>query len=340
MKAAVLPGYDQARQKLSDIVPLDAPFTLFISPTQCCNFKCFYCTHGKSKAQKSQLGFLESHMSGELFEKICRQAAEFNGRIKRVVFTGMGEPLVNPNLPNMIKRLSEGEVAGGYETITNAYLLSHEMSDALIQAGLTYLRISIQGLSEEKYKAIAGTAIDFNRLIENIKYFYEHRGSCKVYLKIMDACLDSEETEEKFFQLFGDLCDKIYVEHLTKAQPSMMDGYDDSVDSKITFYGEPSKRREVCPYMFYTLQVDAEGNTFPCPPLGLPMEFSQGNVRNDSLYDIWNSAKLHDLYKLQLQGKRNEIRTCDGCENYLCFTPEEDNLDMHKTEILKRLEMR
>lgn len=338
MNAIISPGYDMKRQKLADIVPLEAPFTLFIASTQKCNFKCFYCTHSKTIEEKQRLRFRETHMEDSLFNNISSQAVKFNGKIKRVVFTGMGEPLANPRIPDMIKQLSGLKVAEGYEIISNAYLLNHEMSDELINAGLTYLRISIQGLSAKKYKEITGVSIDFERLLDNIKYFYEHRGNCKVYLKIMDACFDETETEEKFYQMFGNLCDKIYVEHLVKAQPSMMDGYDKDVNSQFTFYGDKSEYREVCPYMFYTLQIDAVGNTFPCPPLGLPLEFSLGNVNETSLHDIWNSDKLNYLYKLQLQSKRKQISTCANCENYLCFTPSQDNLDNSKEQILKRLE--
>lgn len=337
MRAKIEGGYDHKRQKLAEVVPLNAPFTMFLASTQRCNFRCFYCTQSLSKEEKEKRNFAQIHMSDSLFEKILIQAKEFNGEIKRIVFTGLGEPLANPKIPEMIERLSQNQIAGGYEIITNAYLLTHEMTDRLLAAGLTFLRVSIQGLSARKYKEITGVEIDYDRLLDNLRYFYEKKGDCKLYIKIMDVCLEPGETEQDFYNVFGDICDKIYVEHLVDAQPSMKGNYGEQLNEQMTFYGDRSEVREVCPYMFYSLQVDAVGNTFPCPPLGFPEELSLGNVQEHTLRQIWNSDKLYDLYEIHLTGRKKENPICYYCENYKCFTPKEDNLDNDKEVILQRL---
>lgn len=340
MKAKIEPGYDNKRQKLADVVPLDAPFTMFIASTQMCNFKCFYCTQHLSREEKDAINFRQVHMSDAIFEQVLEQAKEFQGKIKRIVFTGLGEPLANAKIPNMIEALSNAGVAGGYEIITNGYLLTHEMTDQLLAAGLTFLRVSIQGLTAKRYQETTGIAIDYDRLLDNIAYFYERKGNCRLYVKIMDECFDAGETEEDFYRVFGDICDKIYVEHLVNAQPSMEGNYGEQLNDEMTFYGDQSEEREVCPYMFYSLQIDAVGNTFPCPPLGLPESFSLGNVSDNTLKEIWNSDRLYQLYREQLTGHRDRVPVCAHCENYKCFTPKEDNLDDDKEIILKRLEER
>lgn len=338
MKAKIEPGYDKERQKLAELVPLDAPFTLFIASTQTCNFKCFYCTHHLSRLEKEKIGFQQAHMDDALFRQVVEQARAFRGEIKRVVFTGLGEPLANPKISHMIAELKDAGIAGGYEIITNGYLLTREMTDRLLEAGLTFLRVSIQGLTEKRYQETTGVSIDYGRLVTQIRYFYEKKGNCRLYVKIMDECFDDGETEEDFYKMFGDICDKIYVEHLVDAQPSMEGRYGERLNDGMTFYGDKSQERDVCPYMFYSLQVDAVGNTFPCPPLGLPASFSLGNVADITLKEIWNSDKLYRLYRLHLEGHRRDVPVCGHCENYKCFTPEEDNLDNDREQILKRLE--
>lgn len=340
MKAKIEPGYDSKRQKLAEIVPLDAPFTMFLASTQTCNFKCFYCTQSLSREEKNKINFKEVHMSDAVFQQVLKQTEEFQGKIKRIVFTGLGEPLANRKISDMIAELSNARIAEGYEIITNGYLLTHEMTDRLLAAGLTFLRVSIQGLTEKRYQETTGIAIDYHRLVDNIRYFYEKKGNCRLYVKIMDECFDVGETKEDFYKIFGDICDKIYVEHLVNAQPSMEGNYGEQLNDEMTFYGDKSEKREVCPYMFYSLQIDAVGNTFPCPPLGLPEGFSLGNVSDITLKEIWNSDKLYQLYRQQLTGNREKIPVCARCENYKCFTPEEDSLDHAKEIILKRLEER
>lgn len=339
MPAKIEGGYDHQRQILADIVPLPAPFTLFISPTQRCNFRCFYCTHSKTVEEKRACGFQAVDMDPGLVETLARQAAAFGGKIKRVVFTGLGEPLVNPALPDMIQTFAEKGVAGGYEVITNACLLTPQMTDRLLESGLTYLRVSIQGINSTQYQKTAGVAVDCDRLVNQLRYFYERKGNCRLYIKTMDASLEREEDKEQFFEIFSPICDKVYIEHLVKAQPSMMEQYGEHVNSEFTFFREPSEYRAVCPYLFYVLQVDSQGRVFPCPPLGFGEEFSLGNAAQTSLYDIWHGRKLRALQMQHLNRERHSHPVCGSCENYLCFTPKEDNLDLRAEEIRKRLEL-
>lgn len=339
MAAKVEGGYNHQRQVLADIVPLSAPFTLFISPTHRCNFQCNYCTHSKSREEKVASGFQAVDIAPELVQSLVKQAAAFEGKLHRIVFTGLGEPLMNQALPDMVQMFRDAQTAQGYEVITNAYLLTPDRTDRLLEAGLTYLRVSIQGVSSAQYKNVAGVTIDYSRMVEQLRYFYERKGNCQLYIKAMDVSLEGERDQELFFQTFSPICDKIYIEHLVKAQPSMMKRYGDHVTSELTFFREPSEYREVCPYLFYVLQVDSLGNVYPCPPLGFTEEFSLGNVAKQTLYDIWHGKKLHDLRMQHLTHARHDHPVCGCCENYLCFTPKEDNLDLRADEVRKRLEV-
>ncbi len=338
IKAKIEGGYDHKRQTLADIVPLEAPFTLFISPTHKCNFRCFYCTHSQSVEEKRAMGFQAVDLSGDLLKNLVKQASEFQGKLKRVVFTGLGEPLMNPALPDMIHMFSKAGTAGSYEIITNAYLLTPQMTDRLLEAGLTYLRVSIQGVNERQYKNTAGVEVDYERLVSQLSYFYEHKGKCQVYIKTMDSSLEQESDKESFYKTFAPICDKVYIEHLVKAQPKMTGRYEKRVNSEYTFFNEPSEYREVCPYMFYVLQADSIGNVFPCPPLGFSEDFSLGNVLDHTLYDMWHGEKLRGLRLLHLNHGRGKHPVCGKCENYLCFTPSEDNLDSNIEAIKKRME--
>ncbi len=336
MKATINPGYDKRRRKLSDIVPLSTPFTLFVTPSQLCNFRCRYCTQSLAAQQKKAVGFRSQLLTEDVFFKIAEQAAEFPEKFKRVLLTGLGEPLMNPKIPQMVAALRDLGVAEHYEIFTNASLLTHEMGERLLDAGLTCLRISIQGVTAGKYKEITGKDIDFRGLVENIGYFFERRKDCAVYIKVIDACVESEVEKGMFFSLFGDVCDHIFIEHLVKAQPSMGD-YDGMADNSFTFYGEASEERDVCPYMFYTLQTDALGNVFPCPPLGLPLSFSLGNVSETKLRDLWSGERLRRLRMAHLNRRKEAINPCCRCSCYMSFTPAEDNLDEASGEIMERI---
>ena len=338
MQAKVKPGYDNSRQILKDLIPIDTPFTLFIAPSQVCNFKCHYCLHSLTPKEKKSQGFVSIKQDFEVFKKIAEQSKEFTNKYKRILLTGLGEPLTSPNIVEMVQVLNDYQITEKLEIFTNASYLTKKISDGLISAGLTKLRISIQGTSASQYKKNCGIKIDFERLVARIKYFYQQcRGKCTVYIKIIDEELESKQDKQKFFDIFGELCDEIYVENLTRAQP-MMGDYDNKISTVKTFYGETSERREVCPYIFYTLQIDSEGNCFPCPPLSLPLDFNIGNINNEPLTKIWHGAKHKQLMLSHLKMEGDKPKICKSCTSYLCFTPKEDNLDDNAKLIIEQIE--
>lgn len=72
-------------------------------------------------------------------------------KLKLLVFAGLGEPLLHPQIAEMAAYAKKREVAGTVRIITNASLLTHKMSDSLIEAGLDSLKISLQGVTEEAH---------------------------------------------------------------------------------------------------------------------------------------------------------------------------------------------
>ncbi len=341
MKANIQAGYNHNRQKLAELVPLSTPFALHIAPTHRCNFRCHYCTHGLGAVGKQKAGLTETDFPVEYLPRLVEQVKEFTEPLKMISFTGLGESLLYPELPKMIRLLSQAQSAETYDIITNGYLLTPEKTDQLIAAGLNNLRISLQGLTAEKYREVSGVKIDYDQLFRNIEYFYHNKGNCKLNIKIIDSCLEHPEDEQVFYQMFGDLCDTIFVEHLVEVQLSMAEKYEGlSIDTSRTMFQEKAEDRIACPYPFYMLQIDANGNVFPCCPLGLPLELSVGNMFQDTLKHIWHGKKLYDLWTQNLKGKRSEHPVCGRCTAYQCFTPPEDNLDLEREQILKKVEER
>ncbi len=79
------------------------------------------------------------------------------------------------------------------------------MSDALIAAGLSRLVVSLQGTTQDKYRDVCGADIDFPSFIDNLRYFFNHKGKTHVYFKIVDCALDGKEDEQRFYDVFGDI---------------------------------------------------------------------------------------------------------------------------------------
>lgn len=120
---------------------------LRISVTDRCNIRCFYCMPDENIRFKPRSEILS-------FEEIVRFArvAASQG-VNKLRLTG-GEPLIRSDLSLLIKELAALANINDIALTTNGILLADHI-DALKQAGLDRLNISLDGLKEETFQRIA-----------------------------------------------------------------------------------------------------------------------------------------------------------------------------------------
>ena len=272
-------------------------------------------------------------MTMETYVKTIDQLAEFPNKLKMLSLTGQGEPLLNPHIADMVHIAKEKNVAERIEIISNASLLRPALADALIDAGLDTLRVSLQGLSSKKYEDICRAKVDFDEFVENIRYFYAHKKQTNLFLKVMDVALDEGE-EEQFYRLFGDCTDRMYIEHMLPAY----DGVEMTKDMVIETDRNGVKTDriyQVCPLAFYMLGVFPNGDVEPCDTIYKPIVL--GNVHHGRILDMWHGEKMHEFWRMQLEGRRSENIRCANCCAPNDVAHPEDHLDDAAQEILSRL---
>ncbi|GHU79446.1 hypothetical protein FACS1894191_2260 [Clostridia bacterium] len=341
MKAIEKPSYDTNRAQLWDVIPLDSPYSCYIESTRMCNLKCFYCIHatrGVAGGTMERQGVPLQHLDMDLYDKIVRNVMEFPEPPKRITFSGLGEPLMNPGLGEMARKLRAVGFGGRIDVITNAVLLTPVLADELVESGISRIQISVQGMTSGAYKEITGVAVDMEKYISNIRYLFEHRKNTSIYIKIIDANLKSEAEREEFHSIFGEICDQISVEHLIVMEQQSREFRTDVVDHQLNLSGGKAQYRKVCAATFYFLQVCIDGNVYPCPPPGLPQRFALGNIKDSSLAEIWNGKRRREFLCGNLRdGYRAFCGDCD-CVNY--SNAPEEKIDPYADELLKRLENR
>lgn len=311
------------RNHLAENLPLSTPYVVQFFPIYACNFTCKYCHHSIPRQERK---FVTDWpvMKYELFEKCINELAQFPEKIKTLRFVGMGEPLLHKDIVKMVKRAKEAQVANTVEVITNGSLLTHEMADGLIQAGLDRLVISLQGTSASKYHDICGVDLDFEKFVENIRYFYENKTHTQMYLKIVDVALEDEADKERFFAIFGDICDTIGIENTVPIFPDV-DFNDALYEAKgvKTQFGLPMKHVNVCPQAFYTMQINPDGKIVGCYAVYYPRILDDCNHR--SLIEIWNGEGYTTFRQQMLEGRANVCKFCEECTiNDFRIFPEDD----------------
>lgn len=293
---------------------------------------------GKKRDELKKNGFKFKLMEYDIFKKFSEQLTQFPDRLKLINVSGMGEPLIHKRIADMIAYMRDHNVADRLEIFTNGLLLSQELARNIADAGLTRLRVSLQGLTEQKYREVSGVEINFNHLRENLSYFYSVRKQCKLYIKIIDAALQPGE-ENLFYDMFRDCSDEMYVERFVPYQLTMGD-YEKSATISTTVYGDKILDADVCPEPFFNWQIDVDGNVYPCCPLGHPVSFSVGNVASSSLIDMWNGEKARELRLLLLQKKRSTHPVCGQCQCYLSKLTQADVLDNDTERLIPLFENR
>ncbi|HOT95024.1 MAG TPA: GTP 3',8-cyclase MoaA [Methanoregulaceae archaeon] len=113
-----------------------------ISLTQACNLNCIYC-HAEGEQHP------EEELPREQIAEILRVARTFG--IRSVKFTG-GEPLLRRDLEEIVSSVPPGMESS---MTTNATLLA-DRADALKQAGLSRVNVSIDSLDPARYRRITG----------------------------------------------------------------------------------------------------------------------------------------------------------------------------------------
>lgn len=317
------PGGKRAR--LADALPLATPFVVQIFPVYACNFKCGYCIFSVEKKKRHFISG-EVMMDPGLYRKCVDDMAAFPQKIKVLRFVGIGEPLLHKDIAGMIRYTVEKGIADTVELLTNASLLTHEMSDALIAAGLTRLVVSVQGVTREKYRDICGAEIDLDEFIGNLRYFFERRGKARVYVKIVDCALGGKDDEKKFFGLFGEVCDTIAVETAVPIHSGV--DFEKVLKDRavsVTQFGLPVSEVEVCPQPFFHMQINPDGKVVPCYSFDYPG--IMGDCREQSVKAIWNGEKFAKFRRAMLERRKDEFPVCAGCSiiKYRLFP--EDSLD-------------
>ncbi|HNS55746.1 MAG TPA: radical SAM/SPASM domain-containing protein [Smithellaceae bacterium] len=333
MKAEVKPRIElENRTKLEEVFPLDTPFLIFLDPSDLCNFQCKFCPSG-DKALLKKVKRRPGLMDFELYRKIIDDLCTFEKPIKVLRLYKDGEPLLNPRFPEMVRYARERGCALQVDTTTNASLLNPQLNLELIDAGLDRIHISLNGLSDESYRQFTGRKVNFNKLVENIAHFYEHRKNCLVCIKIVGDNLTQEE-KDRFFDIFGNIADRIFIEHIAPCWPTF-EMKEAIPNPTVGIYGQEIREVMVCPYIFYSLSINSDGKVSLCF-LDWSRKLIIGDLNTQSLKSIWNGKTLLNYRKMHLLKKRKDHPLCGICGQLSHGLP--DNIDPFAEILIKRIE--
>ncbi len=128
----------------ADPVSPPLPVELQLEVTGACNLRCRMCLVRYRDPIDRVNGSFPLSRFVELLDA--------NPQVERITLQGLGEPLLAPGLSDMIALATARGIDVGFNT--NATLLTRDRAERLVDAGLAWLHVSLDGATAETYERI------------------------------------------------------------------------------------------------------------------------------------------------------------------------------------------
>ncbi|MFH1820694.1 MAG: radical SAM/SPASM domain-containing protein [Candidatus Nealsonbacteria bacterium] len=265
-----------------------------IEISSACNMQCPMC-YTRTEEFKAEVGRL--FMPFELFKKVIDECAKHN--IFSIRISLRGEPFIHPEAIKMIKYAHDKGIKE-ISSLTNALALTLELFEKAMEAGLTWLTISVDGTGKT-YESIRIPA-KFDDVVEKIKKYKEikdKKGSVKPVIKVQSIWPAIKDNAKEYYDIFCPYVDSIasnpLIDYLRK---------DENIEYESSFD---------CPVLYQRMVVGSNGLVLLCSNDEFG-EYIIGDANKESLYDIWHGERIQkarDLHRKHVGYK--EMTPCQKC---------------------------
>lgn len=292
------------------------PIEVEISPSGACNHRCVFCA-------VDYVGYHPDVLDKDTILRDIRQMGQKG--LKSVICSGEGEPLLNPNMPD----IANGIKSYGIDVAmsTNGALLTRDKAEECLGA-FTWIRFSVASMEEASYDKIQrGKAGDLNRVKENMSHAVEVKKERGFRTTLGVQCLLLPDNMGQLPDMAKQLKEigvdyltiKPYSQHL-HSENKFEINYGEMLDVErevkqyasekfaIYFRANAMKKMhhqkcyEQCYGLPFMTHIDAKGNVWPCVAHIGTEEFCYGNIYNNTFQEIWEGQE-----RQQVIGKLNTL---------------------------------
>jgi pyruvate-formate lyase-activating enzyme len=128
--------------------PITGPRTVHIDVTNACNAACITCwDHSPLLVEKRSVAWKKRRLDLEVFDELVADLVAL-GSVKAVILSGMGDPLVHPDIYSMIERVKRE----GWHVTVMTNLIAADI-DRLAHLGVDQFLIGVHGATPVAYSA-------------------------------------------------------------------------------------------------------------------------------------------------------------------------------------------
>ncbi|MDQ6699204.1 MAG: radical SAM protein [Acidobacteriota bacterium] len=286
----------------------DFPPLVQLTINNVCQLDCHHCPQQEYAKSKYNDG---SRMSLNLFRKIVEQMKGHSHSALRIV--SRGEPLLHPDIVEMVKIAKVEARLPTVSVITNGILLKGNIAEGFIRNGLDLVEVSLDAFTEEAYREVRPLngrearkrKSPFEAIVTNILRYVQLRDernpSCKIVVSIIDQPHVKHEVED-FIASWQQRVDRVLRRTLHSFQ------------GRVSGIPMP-ERRHPCRILWARFNIHSNGNVPICYN-DWKNEETLGNINDPTttIADLWHHPTYEAYRTSHLQNVYPGI--CASCRDW------------------------
>lgn len=268
------------------------PIYIKIETTDCCNLKCKYCHDGTVERHNAFLDF-------NIYTNLIDHLSEY---LLEVSLYDQGEPLIDPLIVDYVKYASNKNIGTAIST-NFSMKLSDDKLVQLINSGLDYLLVAIDGVTQETYeKYRVGGKLDL--VFSNLNRIISLKKQLKSKTPIIEwQMIDFEfnKSEQKQAEIL--------------AKKFQVDRFLLKPDCYSTYPTMSYSRKTRCFLLWFSFAVECDGLISACLAKDSDSLYV-GDLNINPIKEIWNSKTYQKLRKCHKIDERINQYYCNKCDRY------------------------
>ncbi|MBF0419575.1 MAG: radical SAM protein [Magnetococcales bacterium] len=267
-----------------------------------CNAHCPICTVNDWKRQS---GLMSDHVFDKIAEEIT--TPENTQQIIRVSLFRDGEPLLDKKLSERIARLKNGGIKHVSIT-TNVSLLDPKRAMSLLDSKLDSIVFSLDSIHKETYELIR-VGLNYEEVMNNALNFIRMRDESKAKTKIQVRMTRQQLNKSEWNEFHA------FWRNNLREQDRVF--YHDvhnwgGQNIAVSLLQQSGQIHLPCVALWSLCVIFANGD-IPLCNVDYMNNHGNGNVMNQSIYNLWNSPLIQQRRQDHLNGNKGKITLCQTC---------------------------
>ncbi len=278
------------------------PLMVLVVAASPCNARCPHCPASvQSKIRKTENPYLKLGYFKKIIDECCKFKAD-------VRISGYGEPLLNPDLIEVIKYA--GLKKAKFSLITNGSLLDKNKARIILESNIDSIEISVDSHKKEIYSQIR-VGLNFDKVKNNILNLVKMRDALKKKAVIMVSIINQPSRNPDIkgaVKYWKRIVDKVLLRKYVTWGVLPTKDY-------AAPYFDPKKRLP-CPYPFERLMIDPSGYFRLCPYDDQQLIKPFGHISKNSIQQVWLGERFTEIRKCHLNREFDKAELCNKCSDF------------------------